>query len=405
MKRTVILALVSLVLMFAFTALTVGGILSVSVQNPGGENLTLKIPESMGTGAVDTPLTTRQLQKKYEKFNTVTQENGKTAVTIFSEEQIDDFNKRREQGEWFWLSTEEMLFLIEDTIRLFETYDLVYIRGLDGVLHKYYGLSFFSSEEYYASFGGFDLGVTDASFDMRKDVYKTILERSQTLSSASGVFPNDSPFVILDMEKPLTEGQMETIKEGKNPCYKTGTYFGVALFFFEKIHYHKQDPNDTLIGAANEAILYSRDMDLGPVSYSKYDQNNEKVVVLELYDEESQSLVARLRFDSESDPNIIAQYEEKSREFLIAGEPENGLFEKFKTYRAVIYLSGFPSESITFRNEKIYAIHYCPIGSPNQLIKTFDSRIFEYQWMYQKISDELTRFTNDLLSEYLQIEF
>ena len=249
------------------------------------------------------------------------------------------------------------------------------------------------------------MGVTDASFDMRKDIYKTILERSQTLSSASGVFPNDSPFVILDMEKPLTEGQMETIKEGKNPCYKAGTYFGVALFFFEKIHYHKQDPNDTLIEAANEAILYSRDMDLGPVSYSKYDQNNEKVVVLELYDEESQSLVARLRFDSESDPDIIAQYEEKSREFLIAGEPENGLFEKFKTYRAVIYLSGFPSESITFRNEKIYAIHYCPIGSPNQLIKTFDSRIFEYQWMYQKISDELTRFTNDLLSEYLQIEF
>ena len=85
MKRTVALGLFSLVLIFAFAAVPVVGILSVSVQNTGGENLTLDIPDSVGTGTVDTPLTKRQLQKKYAKYYTVAEENGKSVVTIFSE--------------------------------------------------------------------------------------------------------------------------------------------------------------------------------------------------------------------------------------------------------------------------------------------------------------------------------
>ena len=88
--------------------------------------------------AITAPTSQELLQKKFNAYNTVTEENGKSVVTIFSEEQIKDFKDRRNNGEWFWLSSEEMLFIINNTVELFKTYDIVYIRDLDGNLNKYY---------------------------------------------------------------------------------------------------------------------------------------------------------------------------------------------------------------------------------------------------------------------------
>ena len=394
MKRTVILALVSLVLMLAFTALTVGGILSVSVQNPGGENLTLEIPESMGTGAVDTPLTKRQLQKKYEKFNTVTQENGKTAVTIFSEEQINDFNKRREQGEWFWLSTEEMLFLIEDTIRLFETYDLVYIRGLDGVLHKYYGLSFFSSEEYYASFGGFDLGVTDASFDMRKDVYKTILERITVFNILIKETPL-SDIIYSDISTPLSGTKVEELYSAVNPFYeKVNTSpFGAWAFHEEKIYYATYDATRFILDTLEfGTVVFPVSEQFPGVGHDKYDRGGSPVVVLELYDNNTKQLILRLRMDGEKDPEIISRFDEKydlfCKTYTGTSSPE-----EISDYRGILYLNGFEST--------LPAIRFCPTGNSDLFTFCDGDAPFEHDLLFFEGGGELLEYATSLLKEYI----
>ena len=394
MKRTVILALVSLVLMLAFTALTVGGILSVSVQNPGGENLTLEIPESMGTGAVDTPLTKRQLQKKYEKFNTVTQENGKTAVTIFSEEQINDFNKRREQGEWFWLSTEEMLFLIEDTIRLFETYDLVYIRGLDGVLHKYYGLSFFSSEEYYASFGGFDLGVTDASFDMRKDVYKTILERIKAFNILIKETPL-SDIIYSDISTPLSGTKVEELYSAVNPFYeKVNTSpFGAWAFYEEKIYYATYDATRFILDTLEfGTVVFPVSEQFPGVGHDKYDRGGSPVVVLELYDNNTKQLILRLRMDGEKDPEIISRFDEKydlfCKTYTGTSSPE-----EISDYRGILYLNGFEST--------LPAIRFCPTGNSDLFTFCDGDAPFEHDLLFFEGGGELLEYATSLLKEYI----
>ena len=397
MKRTVILALVSLVLMFAFTALTVGGILSVSVQNPGGENLTLEIPESMGTEAVDTPLTKRQLQKKYEKFNTVTQENGKTAVTIFSEEQINDFNKRREQGEWFWLSTEEMLFLIEDTIRLFETYDLVYIRGLDGVLHKYYGLSFFSSEEYYASFGGFDLGVTDASFDMRKDVYKTILERITVLNNAiyNGSYPTQY-YVYSDLPSSISAYELEQLEYGLNPWYRDSSskkFFRSWRFDNISIYFYQCHPETMYSFESNNTItVFGDEITFPGISKVKYDQNGQ-VVIIELYEVQTQRLVARLRYDNKANVEVIKNIKEKLNDLLTNNEASDCATQQ-TAYRAVVYFNISGSHP--------WAIKYCPDGDLTLYSSTGPDDIFATDYFFQRGSSDLFVYINMLLKAQLQ---
>jgi len=107
MKKTYILLKTS-ALILGFTLLFGGGIRLLSFSHGGiheNEN-TFLTPEH----AVAPPTAQELLQKKFDIYNTVTEEGEKKIVTIFSEEQIADFRTRRENGEWFWLSGEEMLF-------------------------------------------------------------------------------------------------------------------------------------------------------------------------------------------------------------------------------------------------------------------------------------------------------
>ena len=400
MKRTIALGLFSLVLIFAFAAVPVVGILSVSVQNAGGENLTLDIPDSVGTGTVDTPPTKRQLQKKYAKYNTVTEENGKSVVTIFSEEQIDDFNARRNNGEWFWLSTEEMLFLIEDTISLFETYDIVYIRGLDGVLHKYYGLSFFSSEEYFASFGGFDLGVTDASFDYGMDVYHTILNRAEVFVSA--YYPKNN-FFLIGIEKELSETALSQIQIGSNPWHGAkNTKKSYWQFKDGTIKHMDEFEHYPVFNALWNDITNAR-YDVFPngllpdgLATDKYDQINGKTVVIELYDNASQELIARLRFDEANHPEEILQFTQCVNELKNAITASGNVTLPCK-YRAVVYLNGFPF----FPEDDNISIWYHPDGEKDYFTFAMNESVFQHDFLFLKGSLLVTEYANSLLSQHL----
>ena len=87
-------------------------------------------------------LTQEQLAEKFGSYTHESEQDGKRVVTLFSEDQLAELIARREAGELMLLTGQEMLYLLDDTKRLFENYDVVCVRDLDGSLYTYPGLSF-----------------------------------------------------------------------------------------------------------------------------------------------------------------------------------------------------------------------------------------------------------------------
>ncbi len=93
-----------------------------------GENKDISKPYDMGseitvTPPEDTPTAQDQMEQKFSVYNHVTEENGKKILTLFSEEQAEEQWMKRQSGEEFRLTYDEILFLINDSQRLYETYD------------------------------------------------------------------------------------------------------------------------------------------------------------------------------------------------------------------------------------------------------------------------------------------
>jgi hypothetical protein len=145
--------------------------ISQSLENdlPADEELpTVENPE------IPQPQT--ELEKKFAPYSALTVENGKTVITLYTPEQIADFNARREAGEWFNLTDEEVLHLITDTRELFFEYDVIRINNLDGTTSQYYGYSFYSEGD-YLQFFGLNPAETDATFNMSQDMHYAIIDR------------------------------------------------------------------------------------------------------------------------------------------------------------------------------------------------------------------------------------
>ena len=135
MKRNTRIFIKTTSLVLAFMLLLGVGIMSLSFSHSGvkpNDNNFLT-PDL----AVTAPTSQELLQRKFNAYNTVTKENGKSVLTIFSEKQIKDFNDRRNSGEWFSLSAEEAIFIISDTEQLFEKYDEIRITELSGKIKTY----------------------------------------------------------------------------------------------------------------------------------------------------------------------------------------------------------------------------------------------------------------------------
>jgi hypothetical protein len=92
-----------------------------------GENKAESKPYDMGetvsVAPEDTPEAQKEMEKKFSVYNHVTEENGKKILTLFSEEQAEEQWTKRQSGEEFRLTYDEILFLINDSVRIYETYD------------------------------------------------------------------------------------------------------------------------------------------------------------------------------------------------------------------------------------------------------------------------------------------
>ena len=135
MKRNTKILIKTTSLVLAFMLLLGAGIMSLSFSHSGVKtnDSNFLTPDL----AINAPTSQELLQRKFNAYNIVTEENGKSVITIFSEAQIADFNERRNNGGWFSLSAEEALFLISDTEQLFEKYDEIRITDLSGKIKTY----------------------------------------------------------------------------------------------------------------------------------------------------------------------------------------------------------------------------------------------------------------------------
>ena len=100
-----------------------------------GENKDISKPYDMGseitvTPPEDTPEAQKEMEKKFSVYNHVTEENGKKILTLFSEEQAEEQWMKRRSGEEFRLTYDEILFLINDSARLYETYDEIVLSNV-----------------------------------------------------------------------------------------------------------------------------------------------------------------------------------------------------------------------------------------------------------------------------------
>ena len=199
MKSTGILVKTS-ALILGFTLVLGVGILSLSFSHGGARRNedTFLTPEH----AIAAPTAQELLQKKFDAYNTVTKEDGKRIVTIFSEEQITDIRTRRENGEWFWLSGEEMLYLINDTVKLFETYDVVKVRDLEGNLKA------------------FDCATSGITKD--NALINAIFLRVNPLNCAFAMDNTRVYSFYTDLKNPLSQEELQQLHNLRNPWFSSG---------------------------------------------------------------------------------------------------------------------------------------------------------------------------------------
>ena len=93
------------------------------------------------------PESQTQLEGKFGIYTFITEKDGKSVATIYSKNQIRDFAQRRDDGEWFSLTSEEALFLISDTLELLENYDIIRLRGKDENITTYFGDKMYDENE------------------------------------------------------------------------------------------------------------------------------------------------------------------------------------------------------------------------------------------------------------------
>ncbi len=373
-KNLFLKTLVSLILAAAVLA---SGMLMIAASDETSEpleNETLtpdvsEIIENSNAPAVDAPTT---LEGEFGAYSFVSEEDGKSVVTIYSAEQIADFVSRRENGEWFSLTAEEMLHLVEDTRALFDNYDIVRVYDLEGKLNTYRGRSFYTSEEFDAAFGLVDEDV-DATFNLSKDMHFATLNRLTVLCSAVAqpddgnsteitvfftdvtAYPDEYEFVDGQAELDILGRRVDnywfwsTIIE--NDWYETeplSACEGGALLLISK---NNNITNQQAYFISDISALDQNDYtclynDHGQCGAGKYEYAYDgKSVVVEVWDENAQKIVARLRLDDTNDAEEVATIEQLWEDidaYMHSGSYEKVSIDEYfslSDYTVTVYLN------------------------------------------------------------------
>ncbi len=381
-----------------------------------GNTVLAPAPEQFDSGAVNDGTAPTSKDRLNEKFGTYThitlEENGNKTVTLYSSEQIAELQARRAVGEWMYLTGEEALYLLNDTVRLFRSCDEIRIHALDGEEHVFRGSSFYFSKEYEEAFGGLQEKDLNASFDLRRDLYEAMLYRIEALNSGvtreklSG--KSEEMVAYIDRSDPADQATLDLNRHSIVRYFLGNGYlttkniiqmeeelktfdFGALVFYQEGVYYVD---DLSLVDRERWMPLYPKEMLEPFTSIDKYDQREEHVVVIELWETATQSCIARLRLDSANDPQRIEELR------ILWKELKNSVGfvspirdQSTSSYRAVVYLNGFDSLS------GCSCFRYQPDGDLDQWQLNPGESTFEPLCLAG--SQEIAAYINALLREAL----
>ena len=331
-------------------------------QAPLGNTQTPSEPSVPGNITVtdpNKPVSQEQLAQKFAEYTHVNEETSTRIVTLYSAEQIAAINARRAAGEQMPLSNEEVLYLINDTIKLFEIYDIVQIVDLTGTLHTYRGISFYTSQEYYDSFGVISPEVTD-SCDLEGDVYEAMLYRIEALCTSMCRYSPDNKYIGMVLFTNIDTAHDEWTyhswawslyyylhdefhaeQTGEKTLGQLANLPGGAFIFAtERVEYISDLSNFSGCGLVT---LYSNDIFADIRGENKYDCNADAVVVIELWDQNTGKLMGKLRFDSTNNAAVINKISELWQSVVnnVYGIPTDTYMTK-TNYRVAVYMTGIP---------------------------------------------------------------
>lgn len=405
----IIIKTASLILVFVIALST--GIFMLSFDKAGAAEAVNRF-SSPEINRADTPVSRENLEKKFSKYTEITTENGKTVATVYTKDTITDITNRKNRGEWFYLTSEEMLYLIENTVEMFKTYDIIRVYDTDGNLLSYYGLSFYSSEEYLACFGGLDYGINDISFDMKTDIFNAVYARAAVLNSAVyEAYLNGTggraTAMITDIKNAPNSDEAHVLSFGLNPWSKDKTdengnpvpankHYGVWIFD-KSLIWFSGDSAEVGLGFSplDMEALYPAKFNFNTTGKMKYDQNG-KVIVAEIYSSESRQMIARVRFDDKNDPEIIEKAESLQEEIFGQMESTDNRFDR-SDYYIVLHLNGFESDTTVMHPR--YA--YFADGDLSKYDLYEDGLFMDYTTMYSDGS-VFAAYMNEIIKDRLE---
>lgn len=423
MKPHKSLFLKTLVSLLLASAVLSSGMLLIAASDETSKPLQSEIPTPDVSGIIedskapsaDAPT---ELADKFCVYNTVSEKDGRSEVTIYTAEQIADFVSRRKNGEWFPLTTEELVYLTKDTIALFDKYEKIRIMGLDGETDVYHGKSYYASEEYKTHFCGVLTEETDASFNLELDVYRALYARLSVLTDA--VYTDRNTTVVYTnvpaREESWRFGSLNmfmfdlAFQMDENDIAIQGQVSSVspygALMFYQQSLYFTPD-----ISKATEAKKIKLPvMERNGLISQKYDMSDDTVVVIEVWEEASRSMVARLRLDSTDDAEEVATISELWRELMFV-QKDIDLWDcnVLTDYRVAVYVNGV--EMMYGEQSDPYASGYCrgfrynPDGNLDAWGVTCGGDADEvFDWYFNGGSKELAEYINSILKSRLQGE-
>lgn len=392
--------------------------ISTEISKEASEEISLPDEESEAEVSIDTETPGEVMEGKFGEYCFESEQDGKKVITIYSYEQITNINARREEGEWFSLTAEEMEYLIWDTKDKLDNYDIVRIRSLDGSISTYYGVSFYGSEDYYACFNGFDIGNVEESysFDFKEELLWAMYKRIEVLNSAcalaaTGMDVKTRDRIVLSDAKPMTEKELNDLAEYYNDVFvheidKKGFEDTTGdVFYFKAVGtyislWHTENISKGL--SAKTTRMLEGNFGYSQMGTYKYDCISPNIVI-ELWSEETQKMVARIRIDEQTDPELISELRTRCDEFLFIQDTEQ--FPPTHNYRAAVYLNGFT----VIGHMADIAFMYYPEGNIDQFTLVVGNPVFmEPENGKTRLGamgcESVSEFANRMLEERLKEE-
>lgn len=373
-----------------------------STEDYSAPDIDISVPDEMSGTTPEVGGTA--LEGKYGKYTFVSEENGLSVAGIYTAEQIKEFADKRQNGEWFALTEEEFRFLLADTLKLFEEYDLIRVTCLDGTVKTFAGVGYYATEEYNSLFNKVT-SLPDLSFNLDEDVSEALIARinvmyplvlrQEEIISSDGAGYDMGGMVVLGYEQPPSDSEYKAL------CGEIA-----YSYTFSKV-------TDMLKNNSRKVVFFENGINLRKVNDVEYEENlfnnfipgkptkhefatEGKSVAIELYDEAAKRVVALLRI---TDPEQLAEIERMWVE-LFDNSGDTGLDDNkgVDKYRVCVFLNGFPNYCYSSINLNSFFYRYGENNDAWSTYGNFESAMFHLNGC-GKIGDYLDKIIAETLGE------